>query len=144
MKPPPDAWTIKSKCLADWEKMKGDDKRRFCDQCQRFVYNVSAMDQRERDTFAQRAKMGECVYYRQGADGRIADLFFLTKLRRWFPLLRWLRWSALVALVPAAFTGCIMMGKRCAQVMPSTSSPPQTESVPNSPARNPQQADTSK
>lgn len=105
-------WKIRQPCSADWDKMRGDDKHRFCDHCQKFVHNVSAMTRTEREAFANPANMRECVFYCRRTDGEVADLSFLASLRRWFPFLRLAGWSALVALLPVALTGC-MMGKRC-------------------------------
>jgi hypothetical protein len=105
-------WTIKQRCSASWDTMRGDDKRRFCDHCQKFVHNVSAMSQEERQTFADPANMRECVFYSQRRDGDVADLSFLVRLRRWFPFLRLAGWSALAALIPTVLSGC-MMGARC-------------------------------
>src|SRR5204863_1333498 len=91
-------WTIKQRCSADWGTMRGNDKRRFCENCQKFVHNVSAMSRGEREKFADPANMRECVFYSQRNDGEIADLSFLARLRRYFPFLRLACWSALVAL----------------------------------------------
>lgn len=133
MKDTAKTWTIKQRCSADWEKMRGDDKRRFCESCQKFVHNVSAMSRTERETFADLANRRECVFYSQRPDGEILDLSFLVKLRRWLPFLRLACWSALLALLPVTLTGC--MGARCPQpgeirpIVPETA----TNSIP--PAR---------
>ncbi len=104
-------WTIKQRCTADWEQMRGDDKRRFCEHCQCHVHNVSAMTRAEREDFARPENMQECVFYSQRSDGEVADLSFLVRLRRMFPFLRFVYWSALVGLLPVTLTGC--MGVRC-------------------------------
>jgi hypothetical protein len=108
--------------------MRGDDRRRFCDHCKKFVHNVSAMSQPEREAFASPANAQECIFYCQRDDGKIADLSFLTKLRRWFPFLRLACWSTFVALLPLTLTGC--MGVRPPQNM-ITEPTPQTD-VPSS------------
>jgi len=126
MKPNTSPWTIKQRCSADWDTMRGDDQRRFCEHCQKFVHNVSAMSPAERETLANPANMGECVFYSQRRDGEVADLSFLFRLRRWFPFLRMACWSALIALLPITLTGC--MGRRCppAEItpLPQTDTPP--------------------
>ena len=106
------AWRITKPCTADWDQMRGDDQRRFCEHCQKHVHNVSAMSQRERADFAKASNEPACVTYYQRPDGKVANLSFLASLRRWFPFLRLACWSTLAALLPATFTGC-MMGKRC-------------------------------
>lgn len=35
--------SIASPCTANWEEMHGDDKMRFCDHCQKHVYNFASM-----------------------------------------------------------------------------------------------------
>jgi hypothetical protein len=55
-------WTIKEQCTADWDRMRGDDKRRFCEHCQRFVHNISAISQAEGEVLARPENMGECVF----------------------------------------------------------------------------------
>jgi hypothetical protein len=111
MKPDPSPWTIRQKCTADWEKMRGDDRKRLCEHCQKYVYNVSAMSRAEREVFASPANKHECVFYSLRANGEVADLSFLVRVRRWFPVLRLACWSALVAVLPVTLTGC--MGVRC-------------------------------
>lgn len=122
------AWTLKYRCSADWEKMPGDDQRRFCAGCQRFVYNVSAMSRAQREALASPGNMHECVFYAQRRDGEVARLSFLAALRRWFPLLRLAGWSALVAVLPVTLTGC--MGVRAPR--PGEVRPVQPEATPTS------------
>jgi hypothetical protein len=111
MKPDTSPWTIRQKCTADWEQMRGDDKRRFCEHCRRYVHNVSAMSREEREVFATPAGMQECIFYSQRPDGGVADLSFLARLRRWIPIFRLACWSALIGVLPMTLTGC--MGVRC-------------------------------
>jgi len=102
----PNLWTIAKPCTANWETMRGDDRRRFCEQCRKHVHNVSAMSAPERAEFA--AAPGErCVIYFQRANGDVADLSLLARLRRWFPFLRLASWSTLAALLPVLLTGCM-------------------------------------
>jgi len=124
-------WTIKQRCAADWEKMRGDDKRRFCEHCQKFVHNISAMSRAERTAFADPANMRECVFYSRRSDGEVADLSFLARLRRWFPFLRFACWSTLASMLPATFTGCMMAGKRC-EPLPFEVRPVQPDATPTS------------
>jgi hypothetical protein len=121
-------WKIRQPCRADWNQMRGDDRRRFCEHCQKYVYNVSAMPRAERESFASPAKMGECIFYCQRADGQIADLSFLAALRRWFPFLRLACWTTLVGLLPFITTGCPGMRR----ISPDSFKPlPQNEEAPD-------------
>jgi hypothetical protein len=137
MKPNPSLWTIKEHCSADWNQMRGDDRRRFCEHCRKFVHNVSAMSSAERAAFANPANQRECVFYSQRPDGGIADLSLLARFRRWFPFLRLVSWPWLVAILPATLSGCLMMGVRCqpgvTPIQPNTSpvSSPTTNQTTN-------------
>src|SRR3954465_15633251 len=101
------SWNIPKPCAADWDKMSGDDRRRFCGHCRKHVHNISAMSERERAKFAKPENQRACVVYFQRPDGKIAGLSSLARLRRWFPLLRLAGWSALVTLLPLILTGCM-------------------------------------
>jgi hypothetical protein len=38
-----DRVTVGTPCTADWGRMRGDERVRFCTQCRKHVYNLSAM-----------------------------------------------------------------------------------------------------
>lgn len=117
-------WTIRQRCLANWDQMPGDDQRRFCGHCQKHVYNLSALTPAERAKFATPGYLHECVFYSRRANGEIANLSLLAKLRRWFPILRLACWSALLGVLPVTLTGC--MGVRCPakiQTLPANTPP---------------------
>lgn len=79
---------------------------------------------------ADPANMRECVFYCQRASGEVADLSFLAKLRRWFPVLRLACWSALVAALPVTLSGC-MMGSRCCAPPAQQDTTPSSSSATN-------------
>ncbi len=41
------ALELATPCAADWEKMSGDERARFCGLCSKHVYNLSALDEGE-------------------------------------------------------------------------------------------------
>jgi hypothetical protein len=52
--------------------MQGDDKVRFCDQCQLNVYNLSAMGRDEAEEYARRhEKERVCLMFYRRADGTV-------------------------------------------------------------------------
>jgi len=62
---------VASPCRADWDKMQGDDRTRFCGTCAKNVYNLSAMSQEEAE-YLIREKEGQlCVRFYQREDGTI-------------------------------------------------------------------------
>src|ERR1041385_2609195 len=124
---PETSWSVAEPCSADWETMRGNDRRRFCEHCRKHVHNVSAMNKSERAEFAK-ASGAVCIRYELRPDGRFADFSFLASLRRWFPILRLVRWSALVALCSVVLNGC-MMGAR--PISGRTRMPSQVPNLPD-------------
>jgi len=53
---------ILSPCSEDWEAMRGDDRRRFCDICEKHVHNLSAMTETEARSVV--ANKDVCVRYK--------------------------------------------------------------------------------
>lgn len=54
---------IKEPCPADWNQMEGSDERRYCDQCDLHVQNLSAMPRLQAEATLNRRAQGEklCV-----------------------------------------------------------------------------------
>lgn len=62
---------IASPCRAPWENMDGDDRVRFCRECNRNVYNLSVMTETEaRGVIAEREGR-LCVRFYQRRDGTV-------------------------------------------------------------------------
>ena len=62
---------VASPCPARWADMAGDDRARFCAQCQKHVYNLSEMTA-EAAADLIRAKEGKlCVRFYERADGTV-------------------------------------------------------------------------
>lgn len=60
---------VASPCSADWEAMEGDEKVRFCSQCQLHVFNLSAMDVEEAAERVAEHTDDLCVRFYRRADG---------------------------------------------------------------------------
>jgi hypothetical protein len=56
-------------CAIDWDAMAGDEQKRFCAHCQRFVHNLSAMTEAEAADLLCRDAGRLCVRYAPAADG---------------------------------------------------------------------------
>jgi hypothetical protein len=66
-----DRLRVASPCKADWNGMVGDDRVRFCGQCQKNVYNLSGM-RRDEASALVRDRTGEmCVRFWRRADGTV-------------------------------------------------------------------------
>jgi len=102
---------IASPCVADWEKMTGDDRIRHCPQCNLSVYNLSGMTARE---------AAHLIYSRQG---RLCVRFYRrtngTMLTQDSSPMR--RGSRLAA---AALSAAITVSLAAAQTAPQPGSPP--------------------
>jgi hypothetical protein len=62
---------IASPCPARWEDMGGDDRIRFCDQCKKNVYNLSAMTTAEATEVIAANPGRLCARIYQRADGTV-------------------------------------------------------------------------
>lgn len=62
---------IASPCSADWNRMYGDEKVRFCGDCKLNVYNLSGMSNAEAQDLVQKTEGRLCVRYFQRADGSV-------------------------------------------------------------------------
>jgi hypothetical protein len=62
---------VAAPCRADWEKMRGNERVRFCDQCSMNVYNLSNMTKRDAESLVLGAEGRLCVRYYHRADGTI-------------------------------------------------------------------------
>ena len=62
---------IASPCSADWENMFGNDRRRFCGQCELNVYNLSDMTKREAEELINQTEGRLCVRFFRREDGTI-------------------------------------------------------------------------
>src|SRR5215210_3096990 len=62
---------VAAPCPADWEKMVGDERVRFCGQCELNVYNLSGMTRREAEALVAGTEGRLCVRFYRRADGTI-------------------------------------------------------------------------
>ncbi|HEU4409362.1 MAG TPA: hypothetical protein VFS43_29150 [Polyangiaceae bacterium] len=62
---------IASPCQADWDAMAGDERVRFCGQCQKNVYNLSGMARDEAEALVQGAEGKLCVRMYRRDDGTV-------------------------------------------------------------------------
>lgn len=63
--------TVAAPCSAGWDRMRGNERIRFCEQCSLNVYNLSAMSKSEAETLIMQAEGRLCVRYYRRADGTI-------------------------------------------------------------------------
>ncbi len=65
-----DRVSVASPCPARWEEMVGTEQARFCGECKKNVYNLSAMTRDQAEAFLSQAE-SPCVRFYQRSDGTI-------------------------------------------------------------------------
>jgi hypothetical protein len=63
--------TVAAPCRAGWERMRGTERVRFCDQCSMNVYNLSNMTKKDAEALILSAEGRLCVRYYHRTDGTI-------------------------------------------------------------------------
>lgn len=67
-----DRLSVAAPCHAAWESMEGDERQRHCAQCDKTVYNLSALPRDEAEAFMAARLAGDvCVRFYQRADGTV-------------------------------------------------------------------------
>src|SRR5262249_51524490 len=62
---------ILNPCTNNWDTMKGGDEIRFCNHCNKNVYNFSAMTNREIENLLTKSKGNVCARMNRTLDGTI-------------------------------------------------------------------------
>jgi hypothetical protein len=62
---------VASPCSADWERMAGDNRKRFCGDCKLHVYNLSGMTTYDAENLLRLSEGRLCVRYFERADGTV-------------------------------------------------------------------------
>ena len=62
---------VAAPCPADWYSMYGNERVRFCEQCQLNVYNLSELSRAEAEELIGQAEGRLCVRYYRRKDGSI-------------------------------------------------------------------------
>ena len=68
---PLDHVRVAAPCAAGWERMQGNERVRFCDQCNLNVYNLSALTRPEAERLIMSTEGRLCVRFYRRADGTI-------------------------------------------------------------------------
>lgn len=68
---PLDKIRIASPCSADWDRMYGNERKRFCSECKLNVYNISEMTKDEAENFILRSEGRLCLRIYQRRDGTV-------------------------------------------------------------------------
>lgn len=108
MKPSHPPLQIGNPCPKRWEDLKGNASRRFCEDCQLHVHNLSAMSNGERARFvAESQSQGHaCIAYELRSDGSMVTPPHWIWLRQPLQRVRWLGSTLLAVLLPFLFSAC--------------------------------------
>jgi hypothetical protein len=96
---------IASPCPADWDQMDGDERVRFCRLCQKNVYDISAMTQRQAKALLRENGAGICTRIYRRQDGTILTQdcpIGLAAIRRRFARIAGAAFSALLSVTSSA------------------------------------------
>jgi hypothetical protein len=81
---------VASPCNARWDEMAGDERARFCGQCRKNVFNLSAMTRADIETLIREKEGKFCGRFYQRLDGRMITADCPTgQRRRRNRLVRW-------------------------------------------------------
>jgi len=73
---------VASPCNARWNDMDGDERARFCGQCQKNVFNLSAMTRAQIETLIREKEGKFCGRFYRRPDGRMLTVDCPSRLRR--------------------------------------------------------------
>src|SRR5215469_12583661 len=62
---------VAAPCPADWDGMIGNERVRYCGQCNLNVYNISAMSRKDAENLIAKTEGRLCIRYYQRKDGTI-------------------------------------------------------------------------
>ncbi|HZG54302.1 MAG TPA: hypothetical protein VEZ40_19530 [Pyrinomonadaceae bacterium] len=62
---------VAAPCRADWGRMRGNERVRFCDRCSMNVYNLSNMTRKDAEALILHTEGRLCVRYYHRADGSV-------------------------------------------------------------------------
>ena len=128
MKTIPPPLVVPKPCHAKWTAMSGDERKRFCSECGKHVFNLSAMTQREAVKFAEETQGRECVAYVRTEGGKMHAPNFFERMILRVAGKRPSFARALSCLLPAALAACVSKPTAGAPVPPKPEHRDQTNS----------------
>jgi hypothetical protein len=115
---------IASPCGADWAKMAGDDRTRFCSDCSKHVYNIASMTAEEATSLIVETQGKLCIQIYRRHDGTVLTADCPVGLRKISAGRRLRRALAGGVVLPAlAVAGVTAMGMSKRQIDPMPTGP---------------------
>jgi hypothetical protein len=120
---------VKTPCAMRWDEMRGDSRRRFCEDCQLHVHNLSAMSQRGIAQVLARGKHERvCITYTRRGDGTMVtrwDTIIELLLR---PIRRGVAWLV-AASIPIVLSACQTQSQLTGRFLPTCKKPQPKKTV---------------
>jgi hypothetical protein len=131
---------VETPCSKDWNRMRGSDEKRFCDHCNRDVYDLGAMSEADVQNLLCQQAGKLCVRFTRLSSGKIQTLDYSTGGRK-SPGWRFLTLvGAVGALIVGFVLGCtrfspfqprVTMGRMMVPVTPPTGTPAGSSTQPS-------------
>ncbi|HEY7118971.1 MAG TPA: hypothetical protein VH475_20440 [Tepidisphaeraceae bacterium] len=113
---------VRNPCPADWNQMPGDARSRFCEHCQKHVYDLSAIPRDEAERLVCQSAGELCARFVKDDAGTVVTLDYRPQKRFGWG---WRIWTC-VALAGALITGsaeALFFGKRVPVTPPAVQRP---------------------
>ena len=125
---------VETPCSRDWNRMRGSDAKRFCDHCNRDVYDLGAMSEADVQNLLCQQAGKLCVRFTRLSSGKIQTLDYATGGRKRLGWRFWTLIGAIAAVIGACVptTSRVTMGKMMVPVPPTPGTPagPSTQPSP--------------
>jgi hypothetical protein len=113
--------TVLEPCRRDWDQMPGDAARRFCNQCQKYVHNLSAMSSDTARDLVENRPDEFCVRFEKDEAGRLLTIDYAPAPKR-------RKWTAFIITFVSVITSTI--GGTFAYVLQHKPPPPRVVTPP--------------
>lgn len=135
---------VAAPCHEDWDAMHGDERQRFCDQCDKHVHNLSEMTRDQAEAFVNANPTGVCIRMVKDRDGRVVTTDHPRVARhgrRRMAAFTWMPWlGAVGGLASSALIWFGIMQKPMPiRTMGAMCPPPPSNQTPPPPAQQPNQ-----
>ncbi len=114
---PLEAIQIAQPCRADWHRMTGDERARFCGSCHKNVYDISQMTRDEAYDLIAEKEGNLCLRLHRRPDGTVITSDCPVGIAA-TPRPLWFGVAALVALIGSGLAGCATQSETMGDIAP--------------------------
>ena len=120
---------IAQPCRADWNRMTGDQRARFCGSCHKNVYDISQMTRAQAQQLIQEKEGDVCLRLHRRPDGTVITSDCPVGIAA-TPRPLWWGVAALTALIGAGLAGCATQSETIGDIAPVATLGEQTTKTP--------------